>query len=441
MHQRELKLVALSNLMAVWALVFFGFALRASCSAASGLYSLISNYIPYSCYTDLYTMWAGRGLYLHLFPYIFGTFTPPSSLGNGAVEYPVFTGLAMWLTALPASNFSAFFLVSTIVAGILASAVAVTLVYLVGRWAYVWSLSPLLLLYASYNWDIYPVLATILGLAVMLRGPVGWSARRRGVVASVFFGIGCLFKFYPLMFVFPLAVWLALRYEGTIRERVVEALRPVGVALAVVVAGNLPFALFGFDGWLASFQFQGYRAVSGNTMSIWYWWTFFIHGGDGYDGDSLPVITVISSIAILLGFAVAFWAGWRRYRGGGEFPWIGISGAMTVAYMLLGKVDSPQYGLWLLPFLVLLAVPLRLICAYFVADLLLYTGWFHPPFLADLPWDTIVTPVLVTLNAVALVALFISFLRVPVRPLVEFDAEAPFLSRFGPLRDSVGVAR
>ena len=49
---------------------------------------------------------------------------------------------------------------------------------------------------------------------------------------------------------------------------------------------------------------------------------------------------------------------WRWAGGGGggtgSYPWIGVSAAMLCGFLLLHKVHSPQYTLWLLPFFVLL---------------------------------------------------------------------------------------
>jgi hypothetical protein len=51
-----------------------------------------------------------------------------------------------------------------------------------------------------------------------------------------------------------------------------------------------------------------------------------------------------------------------------------------VAFLLLNKVSSPQYTLWLLPFLALLRVHWAWWAAFTVADALVYVGvfrWFH----------------------------------------------------------------
>lgn len=439
MRRRELGILAITNLVAVWSLVWLGYGMRAVCSVSTGIYQWVGEYLPYVCYTDVYAMWQYRGLSLHLPPYFVGTYSPPSTLGNGAVEYPVFSGVMMWLTALPATNYGGFFLITTIVAGVLASVVALLLVFLVGRWSYLWSFSPLLLLYGSYNWDLYPILATVLGLAVVLRGPARWSDTRRASVAAVLLAIGCLFKLYPAFFVLPLAAWLALRHTGDLRARVRVALRPIAICVGVVIAGNLPFAIFGFEGWFGSLRFQSYRAISKDAMSIWYWWTLPLHHGAGYSGSALPVVTALALVAIAAGFAVAFWWGFRRFEEEGVFPWVSVSGAMLVAYMLLGKVNSPQYGFWLVPFLVVLAVPTWVAITYVVANLLFYSAYFHPAFLADLPWDGVVAPLLVTLDAAALVLVFVSFMRADVRPLLSVRG-VPLFERFRALPGAQATA-
>ncbi|HEX5495542.1 MAG TPA: hypothetical protein VFX70_13315, partial [Mycobacteriales bacterium] len=53
------------------------------------------------CYTDIQQLWIGRGIREHVFPYVSGRLVNGQLLG-GAIEYPVLTGLFMWVTGLPA---------------------------------------------------------------------------------------------------------------------------------------------------------------------------------------------------------------------------------------------------------------------------------------------------------------------------------------------------
>ena len=57
-----------------------------------------------------------------------------------------------------------------------------------------------------------------------------------------------------------------------------------------------------------------------------------------------------------------------------------VCAAVLVAFLLLNKVSSPQYTLWLLPLLALLRVHWAWWAAFTVADGLVYVGvfrWFH----------------------------------------------------------------
>ena len=61
------------------------------------------------CYSDIQFLWLGRGIDLHLFPYVGGAIAPDGSLTGGTVEYPVLSGMLMWLGGL-ASDTDADFL-------------------------------------------------------------------------------------------------------------------------------------------------------------------------------------------------------------------------------------------------------------------------------------------------------------------------------------------
>ena len=58
------------------------------------------------CYSDIQYLWLDRDIDKHVFPYVHGGITPPpdSKLTGGTVEYPVLTGLLMWVGAMFAHN-------------------------------------------------------------------------------------------------------------------------------------------------------------------------------------------------------------------------------------------------------------------------------------------------------------------------------------------------
>ena len=377
------------------------------------------------CYSDVQKLWLGRDIDRHVFPYLTGSITPDGELHGGTVEYPVLTGLLMWVAAVPSHTDGEFLLWSAL----LMAPFGLVTGWLLGRmtrWrALVWALGPPLVLYAFHNWDL-PVVACAAGAVYAVHA---WRTPRpladRAVVAAVLLGLGFAFKLYPGAFVLPLAL-LVLTANG--RDAPFDrrgALRVVLAAAATVVLVNLPFAVAGYEGWRASFTFQELRKVDITTNSIWYW------GLRPYSEPNDPLFQTavdrLSPALVLLSFAVAAGVGWWRWRrswidgDGGAYPWIGVSAAMLCGFLLLHKVHSPQYTLWLLPFLVLLRVHGGWIAAYLVADLAMYIGIFRLFYLLNAGLDTGLFPgftaqaVMIGVwgRAALLVALFVVFLRAP----------------------------
>ena len=381
------------------------------------------------CYSDIQHLWLGREINHHVFPYLSGSITPDGQLVGGTVEYPVLTGMLIWAGALFAHDDAGFLLGSAL----LMAPFGLVTGWMLGRlsrWrALVWALGPPLVLYAFHNWDL-PVVACAVGAVFVMHG---WRTERsladRGAVAGVLLGLGFAFKLYPGAFVLPLALYvLTASRPGVLHWG--AALRVALAAAGTVILVNLPFAVAGYEGWRASFTFQELRKVDLTTNSIWYW---------GFRPESEPdnvafqaVINWLSPGLVLLSFAVAAAVGWWRWRRGGVYPWVAVSAAMLCGFLLLHKVHSPQYTLWLLPFFVLLQVPWRWVIGYLIVDLLMGIGifrWFYAlktgvgigiyeGFAAQ------AVALGVWGRAALLVVLFVVFLRLPDR-LADGEADRP----------------
>ncbi|WP_433290633.1 glycosyltransferase family 87 protein [Pseudonocardia sp. CA-142604] len=381
------------------------------------------------CYSDIQHLWLGREINHHVFPYLNGSITPEGQLVGGTVEYPVLTGMLIWAGALFAHNDAGFLLGSAL----LMAPFGLLTGWMLGRlsrWrALVWALGPPLVLYAFHNWDL-PVVACAVGAVFVMHG---WRTERsladRGAVAGVLLGLGFAFKLYPGAFVLPLALYvLTASRPGVLHWG--AALRVALAAAGTVILVNLPFAVAGYEGWRASFTFQELRKVDLTTNSIWYW---------GFRPESEPdnvafqaVINWLSPGLVMLSFAVAAAVGWWRWRRSGVFPWVAVSAAMLCGFLLLHKVHSPQYTLWLLPFFVLLQVPWRWVVGYLIVDLMMGIGifrWFYAlktgvgigiyeGFAAQ------AVAIGVWGRAALLVVLFVVFLRLPDR-LADGEADSP----------------
>ncbi|WP_433669355.1 hypothetical protein ACQP06_34835 [Nocardia sp. CA-136227] len=331
------------------------------------------------CYSDIQYLWLGRGIDHHVFPYIAGGITPDGQLTGGAVEYPVLSGLFMWIGGIGAHTDAAFLWHSALLLAPFALLTAYLLARMAGPAALLWAAAPPLVLYAFHNWEL-PVVATAVAAFYVMTTLTRYSLRDRGIAAAVFLAIGFCFKLYPGIFVLPLLIYVLLG-EHPLREKrfdVRGALMVAATAIGTVVAINLPFALAGYDGWRASITFQQLRQADITTNSIWYWGLRPLFGPSEESESAFQhLVSVLSPTLVVASFVLACWLGVRRYRLAGVYPWIGVSGAMLCGFLLFHKVHSPQYTLWLIPFLVLLRVPWSLVIAYLLADLCIGVGVFR----------------------------------------------------------------
>jgi uncharacterized membrane protein len=337
------------------------------------------------CYSDIQYLWIGRDIDRHVFPYIHGRLDKDGHLVGGVVEYPVLTGLLMWFSASFASNDAQFLLASAI----LLAPFGLLTAWLLGRmsrWrALIWAIGPPLVLYAFHNWELPVVFCAVAAFYVVHRG---WGRRgadrplsTRARLAAVLLGIGFAFKLYPAIFVLPLMLYVLTGGRGGWempagkRWDISGALRVAGAALLTAVLINLPFAVIGFEGWKASFVFQWQRKADITTNSIWFW---------GLRPDSNPDnagvqdwISVLSLTSMLAAFMIACMIGWARWQRERTYPWVPVSAAMLCGFLLLHKVHSPQYTLWLVPMFVLLRIKWGWIVAYLIADLSMGIGIFR----------------------------------------------------------------
>jgi uncharacterized membrane protein len=337
------------------------------------------------CYSDIQFLWVGRDIDRHIFPYVNGTLTEDGRLAGGVVEYPVLTGVIMWISALFATNDATFLLASAV----LLAPFGLLTAWLLGRlsrWrALLWALGPPLVLYAFHNWELPVVACAVAAVYVMHRG---WGRRGvdrplvdRATVAGVLLGLGFLFKLYPALFVLPLMLYVLTGGqagrelpEGR-RWDVAGTVRVGAAALGTAVLVNLPFMLVGFEGWKASFAFQWQRKADITTNSIWFW---------GLRPDSNPenagvqdMISLWSLTLMGASFVAACVLGWLRYQREGTYPWVAVSAAMLCGFLLLHKVHSPQYTLWLVPMFVLLRIRWGWVVAYLLADIAMGVGIFR----------------------------------------------------------------
>jgi len=364
----------------------------------------------FGCFSDIEFLWDVRQLASHVFPYVTG-----SDIGNGTVEYPTLTGVWIWLTALPVDTARGFLVVTAAVAVVIVVVVTLLLARIDGRRAWIWAATPPLALYAVSNWDLLPVVCTVVGLVAVVRPPARWSTTTRYAVAGLAFGLGGAFKLYPLMFLAPLAIAALLDRDVALAARVKRTVAALGSGIGVVLAANVPFALINLDGWLSVFRFQAGRPISPSTMSIWFYglmpWSMAPEGS--FQTLMGTLSTVTTAIGILAVLVVTVVLALRR----GTTPWIESAAALLAVYMVCNKVASPQYVLWLLPFFVVVRIGGWWIAAYLVADICAFVGFFRNTFyiavgIGTSTWANQAMAVGIWGRAALLVAFAVVFFRV-----------------------------
>lgn len=384
---------------------------------------LVSEWFGKGCYTDFQALWGGRSLFEHLLPYVNGGTAADGSLLPGSLEYPVLSGLLTWLVALPASTDRQFYTIFAVVLGLCALGITAVLVRLAGWRALWWSLAPGVFLYATYNVEMFVVLFATTALWATYRAVRSGQRRLTWLtLAGVLLGLGGCAKLYPLLFVAPIGLAALLPNGSRPHGRLLRTLHwrrffaVVGAAVAVVGIFNLPFILINFDGWIAGIRFQWSRDIDGSTNTIWYWGLRPYIDDERVQIALRGIVTVATLVGILIPLVWGSVLWWRR----GEFPWLQTSAAMLMAYLLLNKVHSPQYVLWIIPFFILLRLKWPWVVAYYIADIFTGVGFFARAAAGTASIEASVWPQIFILGvwgrAVLLLALF--FVAMRANPLV-----------------------
>ncbi len=293
----------------------------------------------HACYSDIIPLWTAEGLNTGAVPY-----------RDHAVEYPVLTGGFMWVTAeltrawhalaMPGSDLGVVFGVVSCVLLALCGLIAVRgTLGAAGRrpWdAALAAVSPLLIIHAFTNWDLFAMAFASLALWA-------WS-RHRPVAAGVLIGLGTAAKLYPALILLPLLL-LAFR---TRRWRPV--LWAIGAAAASWLAVNVPIALAWTKGWWEFYSFNETRPVE--SESFWFMLNHYFPTTFGANGVWTPSGVTVA-LVVLAAMAVVSWLALVAPTRPRLAQLVFL---VAAAFLLTSKVSSAQYSVWLVP-LVALARP------------------------------------------------------------------------------------
>jgi uncharacterized membrane protein len=341
-----------------------GFIQKTPCSSG-GAWNIPNGQFRDACYTDIYPLYYTEGLSAGKVPYY-----------GHPVEYPVLMGwmmqLGAWLVhsvsdaAARGKDFyevTVVLLAVCLIVGVLAT--AATAEREGGGWgwkaALLTALSPGLILAAYINWDLLAMALTAAGLAA-------WAWQREWL-AGALLGLAVATKFYPLLFLGALLL-LCLR-AGKLRE-FGKALAAGVIAWLVV---NLPVALTATSGWAEFYAFS--RSRGADWGSVWYMFENYqvpVVGNSGLSQlNDLSTGAFAIACVLIVGLALA---APRRPR----LPQLCF--LLLASFLILNKVWSPQYVIWLVPLAVLARPRLWAYALWQLAEIAYFFGiWGYFVFL------------------------------------------------------------
>jgi uncharacterized membrane protein len=335
-----------------------GYLLDASC--ISNGWIAPDNY-EHLCYSDIPALYGIRGFAEGAIPYV----QMPSS--GTPLEYPVLTGLFMWVASLITSLVSGWiysddstrsffdvnvilltpFLLITVIASALAAGRRV--------WdAAMIAVAPLLILGATINWDLIPVALTALAFLNWTRNKPQW--------AGVFLGCAIAAKFYPVVL---LAVFIIIALRSWRWRPTLVTIAATAITWLLI---NLPFVIANFDGWFHFYSFNSARGMDFGS----FWYAITLWGAPAVPAEALNAVGALTFLALL---AVIAFLALRSPIAPTAFQ---LGFLVIAAFAISGKVYSPQYVLWLIPFAVLAYPRWRDFLIWQTGQLIYFAAiWWH----------------------------------------------------------------
>ncbi|MFD7497782.1 glycosyltransferase family 87 protein [Streptomyces sp. NPDC059832] len=283
----------------------------------------------HACYSDIPHLFAARGFSDGLVPYFDRL---PGDMQY--LEYPVLTGVFMqvasWLT--PGGSIQhreqMYWMVNAGMLMICAVIIAVCVARTHRRrpWdGLLVALAPAFALTATINWDL---LAVALTAAAMLM----WS-RGRALAFGVLIGLATAAKLYPVFLLGPVFVlcWRA----GKWRE---FGMATLGAVVSWLVV-NLPVMALAPEGWKKFYTFSEERGIDFGS----FWLIITQRTGESIEVSTVNTVSTLTTVLLCAGIGALTLMAPRRPR----FAQLAL--LVVAAFILVNKVYSPQYVLWLIP--------------------------------------------------------------------------------------------
>ncbi len=192
-------------------------------------------------------------------------------------------------------------------------------------WKY-WIFAPTFLFYGIFNLDMITILTMILGYYLFIEEEYYLSA--------AILGLGTAIKIYPA-FLTPLFFFACPRKKRT------------GSVTSFILTWallNVPFMIRDYQQWSYPYQWQIQNNFARTATDGSWWW--IVHQLTGWDGTIIGRAS-LALFGILYGLFL-----WKKH----DLPLENKASGIMILFLLTDRIYSPQYNLYLLPFLVLLSI-------------------------------------------------------------------------------------
>jgi hypothetical protein len=223
------------------------------------------------------------------------------------------------------------------------------------------------------RFDLWPAALTAAALVLLLNG--------RGRIGLGVLGLATAAKLYPAVLL-PIALAHVWRTRGR-REAIVCG----GILTAVIAAIVLPFVVVSPGGVWDAFWVQAGRPLQIESFGAGFLLTAHqvfgleltmesSHGSQNLAGgaaDTFAVLTTVAQIAVVIGIWI-----WYARGPADRDRLVRACAAAVCAFIVLGKVLSPQFLIWLIPFVPLVRGRRGLLAGGLLAAALALTQLWFP---------------------------------------------------------------
>ena len=307
------------------------------------------NQYVHACYSDIPALFSERGLNQGVWAY---------SNADKAVEYPVITGVVMWVLAKvsPVGDNATdnYFYLNVALLAVLFLLISAITFKIRPKFAYLLPVAPAAIASLYINWDLWAIISMIVAIY--------WFDRKKLDLSALALGISISTKFMPIFLLFPI-LFIFLR-----RNQLRGSIRYLVITCFTFAAINLPVYLTTPEGWLRFYQLNLSRGS--DWGSLWHALTAL--------GVNLPSLNYLSILFLLIGFAaISIYIFELR-----NTPSLAsLSFIVLATVMCASKVYSPQYVLWLAPLAVIALIDKRDLHAFWIwqgAELIYHIAiWQH----------------------------------------------------------------